>query len=601
MSLVLAVTGPADLAVDLTVVLACAGLVAAGLSALKLSPIPGYLLAGAIVGPGAIGLVSDPARVEGVASLAVMMLMFGIGLHLDFASMRRGLASSIVVGLISTGLSAGLIGLGATLLGVPWTGAAAIGMALAMSSTAVVLRVIQERRDLHRAYGRLSFAVLIVQDILVIGAMAAIPALSMLDGAGVEGQIDAAAGEAERVVDGGAGGGGGGGLVAVALGIWRPIVLGLVMVLGRILLPRGLVGLTRFAGPEVVLVVSFAVAMGLAVLSAALGISPELGAFVAGFLLSSTPLRYQLGGQLAPLRDLFMAIFFTTVGLQLDLQAVGAMWWVIGLVACAVVVVKSVSIAGASRLLGHPAPVSLQTGVTLGQSGEFSFVLLGAAVTTGLVVGRAADAALAVVALTLFVTPTLMSAGRWLDAWAAGRVGQSGRGVGGAAPSGPGDNGHPGAQGPDDPADDHGQRPRVVITGYGPVGRACADRLDAMGVPFSIIELNPKTVRRQSLLGRRIIYGDATNPEVLISAGVPEAEAVLITIPDDEAMLRSCLACRLLAPGAFIAARAGLLSHGLRARELGADHITVSEVATAESMAGGVIARLTDALAPGEP
>ena len=132
----------------------------------------------------------------------------------------------------------------------------------------------------------------------------------------------------------------------------------------------------------------------------------------------------------------------------------------------------------------------------------------------------------------------------------------------------------------------------MVIAGYGPVGRACADRLELMGLRVTIIELNTVTVRRQMALGRSIVYGDITNAGVLESAGVPDADAVVLTIPDEEAMLRACQLCRRLAPRAFIAARAGVLSRGIAAKELGADDVTVAEIATAASMADSVASAL---------
>ena len=132
----------------------------------------------------------------------------------------------------------------------------------------------------------------------------------------------------------------------------------------------------------------------------------------------------------------------------------------------------------------------------------------------------------------------------------------------------------------------------VIIAGYGPVGRACADRLTGQGVRVTIVELNPKTVRTQRGMGRSIVYGDVTNPEVLDSAGIQDADAVLLTIPDEDAMLRACRAIRTANPRVFIAVRAGVLSKGLLARELGADHVTVEELATANVMAGQVLDKL---------
>lgn len=565
---------PAGLALDLLLVLACAGAVAVGLQWLKVSPIPGYLIAGAAIGPGALGLVTGDDRIGEISSLAVVLLMFGIGMHLDLGSVRRGAISTLLVGAGSTVMGCALIGLVAVAFGQGVPEALAIGMALSMSSTAVVLRVIQQRRELTRAYGRLSFGVLIVQDLIVIAAMAMLPVLA--DWAGVA--RDAAQG---------AGGTGDGwasvaGSAALRLGAVAALIFG-----GRLVLPRVLMLLARTVSAEVILVLCAAFALGAAVLCGALGLSPELGAFIAGFLLSATPMRYQLGGQIAPLRDLFMAVFFTAVGLNLDVMTAAGLWWVVLIGTAATLAIKALAIAGTAWSVGVPASVSMQTGLSLAQAGEFSLVILAAAVGMGLIDPRAETAAIAVAMLSLIATPALLALGRTahraglslpLPPWARG----------GAFVDAPGaaqaDAGASDVPGPAALA--------AVIAGYGPVGRALADRLTLAGVSYSIIEMNTSTVRRQAMLGRSVVYGDATNPEVLLSAGVAEADAVFITIPDEEAMLRACRTARELAPRAFIAVRAAVLSRAIQAKEFGADHVTVGEIVTAEAMSDAAVAKL---------
>lgn len=557
------------LAVDLLIVLACAGAVAIGLGRLKLSPIPGYLIAGALIGPHALGLIDDSDRIAGIADLAIVLLMFGIGLHLDVAGMRRGALPLVLLGVVSTTLSAVVLWPVAGAFGVPWAGALAIGLAMSMSSTAVVLKIIQQRRELAKAYGRLSFGVLLIQDLLVIAMLAFLPTLADLGGvvgqAGERPESDA--------------------LVVVGETLLRVGAVAGMLVVGKLALPWLMVEASRKASGEVMLVVAAAVALGAAVGAGALGLSPALGAFIAGFLLASTPFRFQVSGQMTPLRDLFMAVFFTAVGLQVDMVTVGPLLWAVAIGAVCLVVVKSVSIAVTAWAVGANAPSAAHTGVGLSQAGEFTLVVLGAATAVGLVEGEALSVSIAVVVVSLIATPGLMTLGNWLEA----RVS--------AVPAAPWIHEVAFADVPRDPKSPDGpsmSRNPAVIAGYGPVGRAVADKLIAEGVPVTIIEMNTRTVRTQRGMGRSIVFGDATNPEVLESAGVPEADAVLLTIPDQDAVLRACRAVRLMNPRAFIAARAGVLSKGLMAKELGADHVTVEELATADAMAKQVLEKLRE-------
>jgi Kef-type K+ transport system membrane component KefB len=585
--LTLAAGEASGLAVDLLKVLACAGAVAIVLGRLKLAAIPGYLIAGAVIGPHAIGLISGGDQVAGIADLAVVLLMFGIGLHLDVAGMRRGAVSLIAIGTVSTIASSVLLTPVGMAFGLGWEEALAIGMALSMSSTAVVLRVIQQRRELHRAYGRLSFGILLIQDLLVIGMLAFLPTLAGLAEAG-------AAAASGGVVEGAAAGDDGGVLPVIGSTMLRISALALMLVVGKLALPRLMLEAAKRSSGEVMLVVAAAVALGSAVLAGALGLSPALGSFIAGFLLASTPFRFQVSGQMTPLRDLFMAVFFTAVGLQLDVAAVAPLWWVVAIGFVAMVVIKVASIALPAWAFGASAGPAGQSAVSLSQAGEFSLVVLGAGTAIGLISADSMSVSIAVVVLSLIVTPALMTLGRTAEAKLAGvhtapwlrKLAFADTPKGGVKGGKDSSDAPSATDGPDM------ARCPAIIAGYGPVGRACADRLVAEGVPVTIIEMNPRTVKLQRQMGRSIVYGDVTNAEVLESAGVVDADAVVLTIPDEDAMLRACRAIRAVNPRAFIAARAGVLSKGLQARELGADHVTVEEIATADAMAKQVLDQL---------
>lgn len=562
--------GASVFALDLLKILACAGMVAMALGRLGVAVIPGYVLAGALIGPHAVGIVGAGSSAEEIGTLATVMLMFGIGLHLDASSLRRGAATIVTVGVASTLGSAVLIAIAGLCFGLSMSASIAIGMALSLSSTAVVMRILQQRRELYTPHGRLSFGALLMQDLLVIAMLAVLPLLASVP--------DEAETAAEQIADPG-----GGPLLVVR----NLIVLALLIVLGKLTLPKLMQEAARGASSEVVLVVAAAVALAAAVLSGLLGLSPELGAFVAGFLLSGTPFRHQLSAQISPIRDLFMAVFFTTVGLGLDIGAVVPLWWALIIGVVLTIAIKAVSVTVASWACGVGGAASLRSAAALAQGGEFSVVVLAAASSLALFDERVEAVVMGVVVVTLVLTPMLIDAGPWL----------AGRGASWSPPPWINRRGSLEAGAALPAEDDEGgiaepEPCRVIVAGFGPVGRACVERFEQAGVPVSLIELNAKTVRTQLALGRRAVFGDVTVPEVLSSAGIDTAEAVLLTIPDQDATLKAVRAVRAMRPDVFIGARAHVLSMAMRAKDLGADHVIVEELAAAESMSRETIERL---------
>jgi hypothetical protein len=344
---------------------------------------------------------------------------------------------------------------------------------------------------------------------------------------------------------------------------------------------------------EALLVVSATIALAAAMLAAALGFSPELGAFLAGFMLASTPFRYQVAGQLVPLRDLFLAVFFTAIGMSLPVADVAQYWWIILIALAAILILKSLIISLTSWAAGASAAVAAYAGLSLAQTSEFSLVIVNEARDRGILTELQAGSCIALVVLSMVLTPTLF----WLARHAAFKTvtlrpapwvrSSALRGEVFVDPE-PAED----AAEPTDSAEPPRRRHRAIIAGFGPVGRAVADTLERRGLRITIIELNPRTVERQYALGRAIVYGDVSNPEVLDRAGVSTADAVILTIPDEEAVLRACRFIRTHRHNIFIAARVNALSKGLQAMQLGADHAVVEELATAEAMAAQVLLKL---------
>lgn len=580
--LTLALTESERAALDLLLVIATAGLVVLVFARLRLATVPGYLIAGALIGPHALGLVTSGQRITELGQLSTILLMFIIGLQLDLSRVRLGLLAIVWSAIAATVIS--------VLVAFPiaWvmTGSApaalAIAMAMSVAATAVPLRTLERRRELHTTYGRLAFGITLFQDLLAVGMLALLPLLVLWAGVSETNPLEE--GGLLRTVGRG----------ALAVGGIIALVL-----LGRIVFPR-LLAAAGHGGGEVLIVVSAAVALGAAVLSRFLGFSPELGAFLAGFLLAGTPFRHQIAGQLIPMRDLFLAVLFTIVGMTIPILAVAEGWWVVLLGVVALGVVKIVGVALGSWLFGATPRFGLLAAVTLAPAGEFTLVMLAQSRVAGVLNDEHVGYATAVVGVSIIAAPIIVRLGHavrvierlpmapWSKAAALRPLGEHHPGEQGVTTT-PGD-GAPTSP----PTDAEPARPAwsVIIAGFGPVGRAVADRLERQGASITIIELNPKTIARQATLGRRVVYGDASSRAVLESAGIESARAIILTAPDEEAMLRACEVIRSMRKDVFISMRANALSSGLRAKTLGADHITVEELVTADAMSRAVEAEL---------
>jgi CPA2 family monovalent cation:H+ antiporter-2 len=573
-----------SIVLDLVIILAAAAGVVMLLRYVKIGAIPAYLLTGALIGPFAFGLVSSGDNVQAISGLATILLMFIVGLHLDPSGLSGGAVRVFGLGTVSTIVSVctlwPLIASGS--IGVP--AGLAVAIALAMSSTAVVLRILAQQRETHRIHGRLIFGTLVVQDLLALVGLAVLPLLAAWKGVQASGGgLKSAHGPHGAV------------LLPPSWPGWAQFMVAIggiavLIVVCRKLLPWLMREASRHTSQEVPLVLSAAVALASAVLAAGLGFSPELGAFLAGFLLAGTPFKYQLSGQLVPLRDLFMAVFFTAVGLQVDVRVVADGWPLILVALVGLIVVKSATMGMVAWLFGTTPAVAVIYALALFQAGEFSIVILSASHAQGLIDDETMARLTVVVVLGLILTPGLYQAGHWLRPFAV-KIPVAGWSKAGALREPTSDE----EKAADAAATEGKAKPlrgHVVIAGFGVVGRAIADRLEIAEVPFCIVDLNQQTITTQRKLGRHALYGDVSNPDVLESVDVEHASGVVLTIPDDEATLRACRTVRTLSPHVFIAARTSFLSKAIAATQLGADHVTVEEVATADTMARQVMERL---------
>ncbi len=524
---------------DIVVVLVLSVAVLFLFTRLRLPGIVGFLVAGTLLGPYGPGLISDTARVEELAEIGVVLLLFTIGLEFSLAELVR-LRKSVLLG----GSLQCLLTIGAGYWAGLWLGllpleAIFLGFLLSLSSTAIVMRLLQQRYELDTPHGRTSLGILIFQDLAVVPMMLLTPFLAeRAEGAPV--------------------------VLPAGLGVLAALLLLLVVALW--LIPRLLDQVVRTRSRELFLLLVVTLCAGIAWLTSAAGLSLALGAFLAGLITSGSPYGRQALGDILPFREVFTSFFFISVGMLLDLHFLLAHAGTILLLAVGVVLVKAFLAGGSALLLGLPLRLAVLVGITLSQVGEFSFVLSRSGAGHGLVAGEIGQFFLAVSILTMAFTPWLIAAAPRLAA-ALGSLPLPPRLLRGWYPL------------PPPPAPPLAQH--LVLVGFGVNGRNVARAARAVDIPYHIIEMNPDTVRREQARGEIISYGDATSLPVLEGAGLDQAHALVVAIADPVATRRIVELARRLRPDLYIIARTRLLEEVADLHKLGADEVIPEEYETA--------------------
>jgi len=524
---------PAGSYKDLVLFLATAGIVVPLFKRLRISPVLGFLAAGVALGPYGLGgvsrevpwlsqvTVSQPAEIAQTASFGVVFLLFMIGLELSWERLRQ--MRRLVVGLGGLQVivtAAAIAGLGAA-LGLATPAALAIGAALALSSTAIVMPVLADAQRQHSEAGRASFAVLLFQD---LAAPAIIVALGLLGHAGAAARQPLAP-------------------------IVVPALAGLaVMVLaGRLLLRPIMRSVARAKSQELFVAACLLVAIGAGLISALIGLSMALGAFIAGLLLAETEYRHEVEVTIEPFKGLLLGLFFVSVGIGLDLSRLLAHPWLILGLAGAVIVIKTAVTFAAARLMGLRAGPAAETALTLAGAGEFAFVILTAAVAARLVPTAIGADVVVAATLSMFAIPALCALGVRL-----GRI----------VTEAPVEDVIPAAvaEGP----------ARVLVIGYGRVGRLVGEMLSRHDIAWAGVDADVRASEAGRREGQEIFYGDATRADFLRRFGLAGARALVVTMDQPEAAEAVVAAARRARPDLTIVARARDAHHAQRLYELGA-------------------------------
>ncbi len=512
------------------ILLAAAVLAVAVCRFLALPPIIGYLAVGLALGPRALGAVQDDAQTRHLAEFGVVFLMFSIGLEFSLPKLRVMRREVFGLGAAQVAITiAGCVAL-ALLAGGGWQAGLAIGAVVAMSSTAVVSKLLTERLELHTPHGRSIVGVLLFQDLAVVPLLILVPVLGQ-----PAGEIGA----------------------AVAIALAKAVFVLAVLLLAGPRIMRAWFGVVaRRKSTELFVLNVLLVILAMAFLTGLAGLSLALGAFLAGMLISETEYRYQVEDEIKPFRDVLLGLFFVTVGMMLDLRLVLDQAWFVALLLVLLTGFKFALIGALARAFGATSGAALRTALALAQGGEFGFVLLAQAGAAGVVGDTLGQPLLAAMILSMIATPFLVGASDRIvlrfasSEWMLRSLEMHRIAVRSLE-----------------------TERHVIILGYGRNGQHVARLLDAEGVPYMALDLDPERVREAALAGDTVVFADCSRREALIAAGILRAAAVVITFAESAEAVRVLAHIQSLNPSVPVIARAREEADIVRLAAAGASEI----------------------------
>ncbi len=493
----------------------------------RLGAVLGYLAAGILIGPSLLGLVSEPEQVLQFAEFGIVLLLFVIGLELQPSrlwALRRdifglGAAQVILCGLALTGLIM-------LLTSLSWQAALVVGLPLGLSSTALVMQLLNERNIAGTAFGERSFAMLLFQDLAIVPLLTIVAALS-------------------RVPDPDA-------LPGWQMAAMTVAALGFLVLVGRYVLPWVFRIIGSLGAREAFVAAALLSVLGSALLMASLGLSMALGAFVAGVMLAESPYRHALEADIEPFRGLLLGLFFVAIGMTLDLNIVAAQWLLVIALVIGVMGLKTLVVMALARGFGTGQTRAFQMGLLLSQGGEFGFVLFAEGERGLLISHQAAQLFGAVVTISMALTPLIFFAASRLQPKTTART----------APDGPETASH------GDGNDGH-----AVVVGSGRFGQVVAQMLRARGIEITAVDLDAELIDIARRFGNTVYFGDGRRTDILRAAGIERAGLLVFAIDgawDPDSTLGPI---RAEWPDLKIIARAYDRTHWLKLRRAGVETV----------------------------
>ncbi len=481
------------------IVLAVSVLAVVVFRSLRLPPMLGYLLAGVCIGPHALGWIADSDETRHLAEFGVVFLMFSVGLEFSLPKLITMKRIVFGFGTAQVVVSIAVVMAIVWMLKLDWHTGLVLGGALAMSSTAIVSKILTERAELNSTHGRQVIGVLLFQDLAVIPLLIIMPALAI--------EIDNDTSDFSW-------------MLSVAL-LKVTAVLTFLLFFGQKLMRPWFHLVARQKSSELFVLNVLLVTLGIAWLTELAGLSLALGAFLAGMLISETEYRYQVEDDIKPFRDILLGLFFVTIGMLLDMQVVIESFVWVFVILVALMVLKIVIVAGLSRLFGADSNVAVRAGMGLAQAGEFGFVLLAQAGEFRLIENSILQPVLAAMVLSMFIAPFLIEysesvihrfySSDWM--YRAMQITSI------AAQTMVAQN-------------------HVIICGYGRSGQSISRIFEQESIPFIALDLDPQRIREATSAGEAVVYGDAARREVLIAAGLMRAKVLVISYANTVSTLK---------------------------------------------------------------
>jgi len=505
---------------------------------LGLGSVLGYLIAGIAIGPFALGLVGEEGQdVLHFAEFGVVMMLFLIGLELQPSLLWRLRSSILGLGGLQVGITGAVITAIAIAVGLDWRSGLAVGLILALSSTAIVLQTLQEKGLMKTGGGRSAFSVLLFQDLAVIPILAILPLLAR------SGAVHASAetGHSTTWVEGLPGWG----TALVVAAAVAAIVIG-----GRLLIRPAFRFIARARVPEIFTASALLLVIGIAILMTRVGLSPALGTFLAGVVLATSEYRHELESDIEPIKGLLLGLFFISVGASIDFAQIISRPALIGGLVAALIVVKFLVLLVLGRVFGLGSDQNLLFSFALAQAGEFAFVLFSFATQQGVIGLEVASPLVAVVALTMALTPLLMLVNERLVQPRFGTVEKDQR-----------------------EADVFDESNPVIIAGYGRVGTIIGRLLRVSGIGATVLEVDSDQVELLRKLGHKVFYGDASRLDLLRAAGADSARVLVIALDDPDRILGLVQTAQKHFPHLKVLSRAIGRTHAYELLEAGLDSV----------------------------
>ena len=536
---------------DILIILGFSIVVVFILQRFRLPSILGFLITGILIGPHSLSLISTGHEVEMISEIGVILLLFVIGLELSLKQLISIRKTILIGGTLQIGLAIIIATAISRLVGFNWEEAVFTGFLLSLSSTAIVLKILQDRNEISAPHGRNALAILIFQDLIVIPMILVTPII---------------AGETANV-----------GEALLNLFLKSGLIIIITFLSARYIVPRFMYYIAKTKSKELFLLTTLTLCFAVAWLTSQAGLSLALGAFLAGLIISESEYSHQATSIILPFKELFTSFFFISIGMLLDLQFFAGNALIVILLVLVVFVIKGTIVTFVAAILGYTPRIALLTGLALFQIGEFAFILSKVGVESGLLTPEMNQYFLSVSIVTMFLTPFIML---FSESLSMVLIPTSIRRKWGYYLT----RGQKKQTHSEKPLENH-----LLIVGYGINGKNVARAAKYIDIPYAILEMNAETVREEKARGEHILFGDASEPHMLHSVNLAKARVVVIAISDPQATKYIVSNIRDISQSVHVVVRTRYINEIDELFTLGADEVIPEEFETSVAIFSRVL------------